>query len=299
MRRVVLGVVVLVLCLFSSVPQASAATRSYRYVTDSLRIGSTAFEASTFAFDLDGDKRKDNVMGQALVLLPIGLDEAMADALLEGDIVVLHTLRADSLKDDVRASWQVHLGIPQPDPVLTGGGTFSIDPSATPGTRQVGAVSDGRFVGRGGIIVLRLGVAEGLPPVEVSLHGARVRADCLRRSCQGKLGGGITAAEFDDEVVPAIAAQMQTVVETDPDCEPPLPESCDGIPRMLLDLFDANHDGELTADELRANLLFTVVFSPDLDLLLADGRPGQDGIRESISVGLGFTARYATFGGRA
>jgi hypothetical protein len=68
---------------------------------------------------------------------------------------------------------------------------------------------------------------------------------------------------------------------------------------LILDLFDADHDGEVTADELRANFVFAAVFFPDLDLLLGDGRPGQDGVNESISLGLGFTTRYATFAGTA
>jgi hypothetical protein len=240
-------------------------------------------------------------MGQAFAQLATvaGFDAIMADALQAGDVVILHTLRADSLKDDLVASWRVQLGTPQADPVLSGGGAFTIDPAATPGTRQLGGVADGRFAGRGGTLVLRIALTDGLPPVEVSLNGARVRADCLRRWCQGKLGGGITATEFDAEVVPAVAARMQEVVESDPDCEPPLPESCDGPPRLILDIFDADHDGEVTADELRANFVFAAVFSPDLDLLDADGHPGQDGVKESISVGLGFTARYATFAGPA
>jgi hypothetical protein len=302
MRRAAVGAVVLVLGLvLTPAPQAGAATRSYRYVTDSLTFGSNATEALSYAFDLDGDRRKENVMGQAFAQLATvaGFDAAMADALEAGDVVILHTLRADSLKDDLVASWRVQLGTPQPDPVLTGGGTFTVDPSAPTGTRQLGGVADGRFGGRGGTIVLRLALAEDGSPVEVSLNGARVRADCLRRWCQGKLGGGITATEFDAEVVPAVAARLQEVVESDPDCEPPLPESCDGPPRLILDIFDADHDGEVTADELRANLVFAAVFLPDLDLLDAEGQPGQDGVNESISLGLGFTTRYATFAGTA
>jgi hypothetical protein len=64
---------------------------------------------------------------------------------------------------------------------------------------------------------------------------------------------------------------------------------------LILALFDANGDHMVTGEELRQNSLLQAVFSPDLDLLDANGNPGQDGIRESVSLGFGFTSNHAIF----
>ena len=63
----------------------------------------------------------------------------------------------------------------------------------------------------------------------------------------------------------------------------------------MLDLFDTNDDFTITADELRANAIITAVLAPDLDLTTADGIAGRDGVKESVSLGLGFTAKNASF----
>src|SRR5205823_3409001 len=47
--------------------------------------------------------------------------------------VILLSLRADSPWRDPSASWRVYLGEPEPEPVLTGGGTFTVaTPTAAP-----------------------------------------------------------------------------------------------------------------------------------------------------------------------
>jgi hypothetical protein len=46
----------------------------------------------------------------------------------------------------------------------------------------------------------------------------------------------------------------------------------------------------ITSEELRENSLTQAVLAPDLDLVNANGRPGQDGVKDALSVGLGFEA---------
>ena len=58
-------------------------------------------------------------------------------------------------------------------------------------------------------------------------------------------------------------------------------------------LFDENEDGMVTEEELRANALIeSTVGNPDLDLFDGDGQfdPNVDGVKDSLSLGLGFTA---------
>ena len=54
-------------------------------------------------------------------------------------------------------------------------------------------------------------------------------------------------------------------------------------------MFDANQDGVITEEELRGNAIIQSLLAPDLDLLEDDGVP------ESISLGVGFACVGATF----
>lgn len=267
---------------------------SFRYVTDSLKIGRTAAEAASYALDLNNDGRPENGLGSVFATLSnqLRFDDQIATSLQAGDVVILHSLRADSLDRDRAASWKVYLGTPQPNPVLTGGGTFAIDPAAPTSDKLMGAISSGLFAGGPGRVSLRLGLVPAHPPIELRLAAARIQANCTAAGCTGKLGGGISRFEVDTVIIPALAAAMQAVIDADPTCGP---SSCTGTPRLFLDLFDANGDFTITAEELRANFLIMAVLAPDVDLFDASGSPGQDGIRESLSLGLGFTAKSAIF----
>jgi hypothetical protein len=187
----------------------------------------------------------------------------------------------------------VHLGTPRPNPVLSGGGHFSVDPTAPVGTPLDGAISQRRFAGGPGAVPLRLGLVPRQPPVEVHLAGAHIEASCDADGCrEGKVAGGIVAAEVDAVVIPALAAVMQVVI--DETCSRLAP-TCEYPGQALVALFDANGNRKVTADELRENELIRAIFAPDLDLFAADGSPGQDGVNDSLSVALGFTSNSATF----
>lgn len=272
----------------------SACKGSFHYVTDSLKLGRNVSEAASFALDLNDDGRPDNALGAVFAGLfsVFGFDAQIATSLQAGDVVILHSLRADSLDRDRAASWQMYLGTPQPNPVLTGGGSFAIDPAASPSDKLTGAISRGHFEGGPGVVSLRLGLVPDQPPVEFHLAAARIQADCSADSCSGKLGGGISAFEADTVIIPMLAAAAQAVIDADPTC---VPSSCTGTPRLLLDFFDTNGDFTITAEEVRSNFLIQAVLLPDVDLLDASGNPGQDGIRESRSLALGFTANSAVF----
>jgi hypothetical protein len=69
------------------------------------------------------------------------------------------------------------------------------------------------------------------------------------------------------------------------------------LPTTLLQAFDSDQNGTITIQELENNPLLMLAVSPDLDLLDASGNfnPGQDGVKDSYSVGLGFTCVPDTF----
>jgi hypothetical protein len=275
----------------------SACAGLFQYVTDTMTFGRSVAEANGYGFDLNGDYRADNVLGSVFAGLSnvVDVSTPMTAALQSGDVVLLHALRAPrSLARDPTATWQVFLGAPTPAPLLTGGGSFVVDPGAPAGTVLRGAITIGEFTGGPGTVPVRLGLVQGRPPVELHLSAARIQADCNASGCtHGKLGGAIPETEVDTLLIPVLAGALQAVI--DASCSISSPDPCSAQARQLLDIFDTNDDFAITADELRASPILTAVLAPDLDLATAAGSPGHDGVKESVSLGLGFTAKYASF----
>jgi hypothetical protein len=292
-RGVVAGLVLVLALPLAVSSSAQAAQRiNHQYVTDTLKLGSSVSEADGYALDLDGNGSTDNALGRFLIAL--SPDQSIAASIQGGSTVILHSLQADSLRNDRSASWHVYLGKPRPNPVLSGGGRFTIDRAAPAGTDLAGSIVRGQFTGGPGVVYLRLGLVPGRPPIQIQLVGARIQADCTALGCaNGKIGGGLPAAEVNSVIIPALAEMLQQVI--DASCTGSTPDTCTPAAANILALFDTNGDLKITPDELRANSLIAAVLAPDVDLLKANGRPGHDGVADSLSLGLGFTAKTAVF----
>jgi hypothetical protein len=280
------------LVLAAGSPAHAAADPEHHYVTDSLKVGSSVAEADSYALDLNGDGRTDDALGHVLAGLSsaLNIDTSLASSLRSGDTVMLDSLRARSFVEDHSASWQVYVGKPQ----RSLSGRFTIDPAAPAGSALPGSLLRRQFNGGPGTVPLRLGLVPGSSPAQVDLIGARLQADCTPFACSnGRVGGGIPEPEVDAQIVPALAAAIQAVVNAG--CTGATPDTCSGTAANLENLFDTNGDLKITANELRANALLSAVLAPDLDLLGANGRPGHDGVNDSLSVAFGFTAKAAVF----
>jgi hypothetical protein len=66
---------------------------------------------------------------------------------------------------------------------------------------------------------------------------------------------------------------------------------------FILNLFDTDDDCSVSVEELQNSDLVASILNPDLDLLDEAGNynPGVDGIADSLSLGLGFSATTAVF----
>lgn len=259
----IVGASALAVALVSWPAAAKPPERVHVYETDSMRVGSNAAETQSYAFDLDRNGRRDNALGSLLAALSaqLDVDAAIQAALASGEVAISHVVRARSFDRDAAATWRVDGG-----------------------DRLKGDFEGGHFEGGPGLIPLRLGVVEGMAPIELSLAEARVRANCDADACAGSLGGAISPAQADAVVIPALAAAMQSVVGRS------CPDACSPEALLILSVFDVNQDGLVSADELRANSIIQAVLFPDVDLYRANGKPGQDGITDSLSFAVGFTA---------
>ncbi len=106
------------------------------------------------------------------------------------------------------------------------------------------------------------------------------------------------------KVIPAVAAVLNAKITSDGQCSTmcTVANACSSQSTQILDLFDTNHDCMITSAELSANSLVQAILMPDVDLLDASGNPCGgttgvtcDGVKESVSLGLGFTTQSAVF----
>lgn len=212
---------------------------------------------------------------------------------------------------------------------LDGNGSFDIAAESPRDAVLAGNLIVGMFKGGPGKITLELSLGD-VDPISLSMIGARMEVKVNETDhtlLDGKLGGAITQDELDNNVLPAIVSVMEDSIGPDcmgspSDCDCSA-ESClqaDGTPadcttsqpdccvegstgETIIDLFDNCSDDSTTCDcavtlqELRENDLISSLLSPDVDLLDADGNfnPRTDGVKDALSLGIGFSAVEANF----
>jgi hypothetical protein len=268
-----------------------------KYVTDTMTVPISAAEARAVGFDLDGDGVADNALGMFFsVMADQNLDfyGALNSSIQSGHVVMLHSLVARALNQDAAATWRVYYGKPKASPVFDGTGRFAVDPAAPTSSKLIGPLTHRAFTSHRGTIPLRIAFASNQPVMELHLLAARIASTCTALRCtNGRLGGAIRKTEFNAEFYPALAALFAS--EIGPSCTESTPAECSDMAKNLLQIFDANHDYVITAQEMRDDSLIKAILAPDLDLFAANGKPGHDGVADSISLGLGFTAVKAGF----
>jgi hypothetical protein len=189
---------------------------------------------------------------------------------------------------------------------LDGSARITLDPSTPADVHMTGRIVDGHLSAGPGRSIIQVVAGPGVEPFEIELFAARIEGAVTATTIgtpeePARLGGAIDAATIRGAVMPAIWKGWMQVV--DQDCEPTAgsmpPCNCvDGSPgERALQLFDeepdrlgATPDGDcvVTLEEFGANSLIDSLLAPDVDM-------DDDGIKESMSFGLGFTAVAAEF----
>lgn len=265
----------------------------YQFVTDKLLLPTTQEQTQSYALNIDNDPKNnsDNKFGNLLTLITsaapnLELQSALDQAVDSGQLVSLHMVQTDDFMNDTNVSWSIFLGQRTPAaPTFDGSDTFVLDAKTPLNSPVIGSVTNGHFSGGPGaaqVQMLLLG-----QQVEVDLIGVRLEADFSAQGCaNGKLGGGVTVEEFRGKLLPAIADGLNLIIKANTTASTP-----------LLKAFDSDKDGMITTQELEKNPLLMIAVSPDLDLLDSSGafNPGQDGVKDTYSIGLGFTCVPANF----
>jgi hypothetical protein len=294
----------------TSTADAPPVTGPYsHYVTSAITLGSSTTDAKNNGFDLDGDGAVDNALGNILANFQsqLKIDAAIAGALAKGSFVVLHSLHGNTTTA-AAATWQLYVGksfTPPAMPDLTSGnGTFMIDTSVAAASPLAGAVSAAKFTTTTpGNLNLQITFIMGGNPITIPLKAARIESTLTATGCTGKIGGGILKSDIEGTLYPAIADTL-THRFADDGCKPgPCSDPQDatvasfvdtGCPANCTPCTGTAGDYVVTADEIRCGTIGTVL-TPDVDLVKADGSPGKDGTKDSVSIGVGFSCTKANF----
>jgi hypothetical protein len=265
----------------------------YYFVTNKLQIPTSQEQTQAFALNVDGDSQQtpDNKFGDLFTLLAsagqgIELQSALDQAVDTGQLVSLHLVKADDALNDPSVSWAILQGEKaQSAPNFDGSDKFTFD-SAMPANLPIaGSLTNGHFTGGPGTARVQMFLLG--QPIDAEMIGVRLEADVNTQGCtNGKLGGGVTVEEFRGKLLPAIANGLNQIIKIE----------TNGA-NTLLQVFDSDQDGTITVQELESNPLLMLAISPDLDLLDASGNfnPNHDDVKDSYSLGLGFTCVPATF----
>jgi len=268
-----------------------------------------------FAIDLNGDGQPDNQLGTVVnALAGYSNPQAAADdGIARGATLELIGVQTADLQNSTMVGATLQPAKSMAGPDFSGQGMFTVDPA------QAAAQLFGRL--SAGVLrtndpattmhpvstVVRVELAVGVDPVALKLNGAHVQAQVQAAVSstgltQGELHGSVLKADFDNAMIPATAKLLTLQVQTNPlstttflvetvfdigGCNNP-----DGSPAMA-------GDNRIDLCEVAQNAQIQSLFAPDVQIFAADGTTyapnPQNAHKDSVSVGLGFTAVPASF----
>lgn len=289
-----------------------------QYVVSELVVPGNASQATNVALDLDGDGLKDNALGGLLGSLAttagLDLQSTVDEQLAAASFVLLASVKATDLVNANGVGTYVFFGEnPSPaactDPAdlstcgkhFSGSASFDIAANSPSDAVIAGTLAGGALLAGPGTVSIELPLGTGAP-LQLDLIAAHLDVGVSATGLtSGKLGGAITADDVDNKLMPAVATLVADLIAES--CTPAgadcgCTEGSAGA--SVLDFFDSNSDCAVPLAELMENSLIDATLrNPDLDLLIdATGEfsPNTDGIEDSLSIGVGFSAVAATFG---
>jgi hypothetical protein len=260
-----------VLCRTPEVERVDPRGQILEYAIDCIHFPKDSDEASSYAANVDGTGRH-NALGFLLTLFSTryDLDGAVRELVARGEIAHTLELRATSLHDSDG------VGVTTSNGRADGLGHFA------------GRIRGGHLHAELGTFPLSV-TFPGLGRVFVlPLVGVTLDADVTEAGLSGTLSGGVRKDGID-ALIAAFHEGMSRIVADE--CQPTCAKG--SLAKILVDAFDADHDGALSLGEVRDNALTQGLLWPDLDLYQGTTlMPGCDGGSggDALSVGVAFTA---------
>ncbi len=261
---------------------AADAKPASRYLLSAIDVPDQAPETDSFGMNLDHDDRgrMDNKVGSLIQLSEVYLKRSLQahidDELAAGRMNTLVELHSDGFGDQLDVSVELRPAVRE---------DVGLRAAALNGplTRIYGRIQGGRFITQvPGQIWLELAMFSGQPPMAVQLIGARLEG---RVGPDGltdvRIGGAITASQVQRDFTPALYQLLQGRLATGP---------ADQDAQWMLQLFDTDKNGSITAQEFAGSNTIQTLFSPDIDLAKDSALPvfvaSPDGHKESLSLGI-------------
>jgi len=256
---------------------------SLQAVANTLTLPTNASLTATYAYDLDGDGTKDNALGTILgTVAALGgtadLQKMINDDLKQGNLLYLLEVFGKSLVNEPKAIVQVHQGA---DTDGNASNNFSGSAKLTTSTASPknallsGPITNAALNAGPANVTMPLPLTVG-SSLLVSMKLARVRGTLSGPSVSaGIINGAIPMSEINKKVVPGMASVLDHIYKD--------PNTDASTKSTLKLLFDTNSDGTITGAELLGNVLVKGFLVADVD---TDG----DKIKDSLSMGFGFTA---------
>ena len=278
-------------------------------------------QRSQYALDLNGDGRVDNQFGNlfgALAGQNLDVQNDATQAVTSGQSLTLIDAHADDFSNDACAASDVEAANAMTSPDFSGAGHFTVDAAAMPGHFA------GMFVA-GTFSSLPLPSSATTPvdmTFELPLLGAIIGVQLVGAHVQytraadgtitgGQLNGAIRNADMQNVVIPALAASLTAQVQitplgprqmellaifdyggkSDPSCAAGTCKNPNGTCAV-------KGDHKIDICEVATAGLIQNVLAPDVQMFDANGtyHPSADNTqKDSLSIGLGFSAVPATF----
>lgn len=270
-------------------------TSSSKFVASSLTLPKNA---TTFAFDIDGDGTADNRLGniiQAISALNLMPQDSADEAIMTGGLVLL----VDAVSTDASQQSATNAGAkltvgnePAAAPKFDGTDTFTIDTRVS-AAQFLGNITAGTFTSNNPAttmnpvtLTLGLPLVEGQPPLSLPVTAGRItyKIGADGKITGGQINGAIKKTDVDTVIIPAVAA-LVTAELAKPDASASLAS------------FDPNGDKMVTAEEIKMNQLVSNFLAADVQLFengVYKPNPAKTA-KDSLTLGLGFTAVKASF----
>ena len=268
------------------------------YVIMKFVLPNTNDKAKNVAYDIDGDSKEDNAFGAILTAIHdaaqgVDMEAVINQNILNGNDIGLLRIMAADFSNDKSAKLQGWTGeretcctskpCQEADVTKTcfsGTYSFKIDAASPMDATVSGTITSGEF-DLGGTLEMELPI--GMNRAKIKLLAAKVTGKIGSDGItEGKIMGAISQSDIQNSLIPAVAKTLDHELN-DPTTQQPTKDA-------LKKVFDTDNDGKISTKEVSDNAAVQALLAGDVD---AD----QDGKKEELSLGIGFTAVGAKIGG--
>jgi hypothetical protein len=294
-----------------------------KYVANALTV---PMDRMQFGMDLNGDGKVDNQLGNIIGALSannLNTQDGVDQAVCKGSVILLVTqTSADATyQQDDGAGALVQVGKPMTGymdtngnmkcdsadtgiPKFDGTDTFTQDTTFA-GAQFAGRISNGLYSSNSPVttthpvtVSLQLPLVSGATPVQLTIVGAHIQfRETSGKIMSGQINGAIKSSDVMNTIIPNVAMLLNSRVTANP---------TGSTEKQILQIFDIGctgmpqlkGDGMIATCEVSDNSIIKNVLNPDVQMFDSAGNYHPNAAntnKDSLSLGLGFTAVKATF----